>query len=79
MTAILTFLLTNPTILAVVAGIIGAAGAWFHGRATGVATERNKQAANDAAATVEGQKIDDAVAGSAPADNRKELGEWSKS
>jgi hypothetical protein len=47
--------------------------------AMGKASQKAKQAQADAAAHTEAQKIDDAVAGRAPDDNRKELGKWSRS
>lgn len=78
MTAILGFLLTNPTILAIGAGIIAVIGAWMHGRVSGAAAERNKQAAAEATARTEAQQIDDAIAGRAPDANRTELGKWSR-
>ena len=79
MMAILAFLLSNPTILAIGAGIVAAAGAWVHGRLSGAAAERNKQTVADVAARTEGQQIDDAVAGRSPDDNRGRLSQWSKS
>lgn len=79
MTALLAFFLSNPTIIAIGAAIVGAIGLAFQQRLAGAKAERNKQAAANAAAATEGQKIDDAVAGRAPDDNRKELGEWSRS
>lgn len=78
-TALLAFLSSNPTILAIGAAIVGALGFGFQQRLAGAKAERNKQAINDAASASEGQKIDDAVAGRAPADNRERLGRWSKS
>lgn len=47
--------------------------------AKGKAAERAKQIAADTAATSEANKIDDAVAGRAPEDNRGRLSQWSKS
>lgn len=79
MGALIAFFLSNPTVIAIGAAIIGAIGLAFQQRLAGAKAERNKQAANDAAAATEAQKIDDAVAGRAPGDNRKELGQWSKS
>lgn len=79
MMALMGFLLSNPTVLAIGAGIIAAAGAWVHGRLSGAAAERNKQIVADAAARTEGQQIDDAVAGRTVADNRERLSTWSKS
>lgn len=78
MGAILAWFLSNPTILATGAAIIGAIGLAFQQRLAGAKAERNKQAVKDATAATEGQQIDDAVAGRAPDANRKELGTWSK-
>jgi len=39
--------------------------------------ERAKQAQSELAARTEGQKIDDAVAGRSPDDNRERLSKWS--
>lgn len=77
MTAILGFLLTNPTVLAIGAGIIAVIGAWMHGRLSGAAAERNKQAADEAAARDISNQVQNEV-GVLPADAaRKELGTWS--
>lgn len=67
----------NPTAIAAFAALIGALGWGFHQRLAGAKAERNKQATADAAAASEGQKIDDAVAGRTPDDNRGRLGKWS--
>lgn len=47
--------------------------------AKGKAGQKARQDAVDAAARTEAQKIDDAVAGRAPDDNRGRLGKWSRS
>lgn len=77
--SIVAFLLSNPTILAIGGGVIAAIAWGFRQRLAGAAAECSKQAAANAAATTEGQKIDDAVAGRAPAENRERLSTWSKS
>ncbi|RUX70491.1 hypothetical protein EN925_37915 [Mesorhizobium sp. M7A.F.Ca.US.006.04.2.1] len=61
--------------------LVGAAGlvALWRAYAMGKAKNQAKQDAADAAARIERQKIDDAVAGRALGDNRGRLGEWSKS
>ena len=64
-----------PYLLGAAALIFGA----FKIRQSGVNDERAKQAASELAARTEGQKIDDAVAGRSPDDNRERLGKWSKS
>ncbi|RUU97971.1 hypothetical protein EOA79_24085 [Mesorhizobium sp. M1A.F.Ca.IN.020.03.2.1] len=79
MSALFAWLFTNPTVLAIGAAVIAVVAAWFKGRLSGAQAERNKQAADQAEAASEAQKIDDAVAGRAPDANRTELGKWSKS
>lgn len=60
-------------------GIAGAlAAAWLRAKALGRKEQAQKQAASDAKAASEAQKIDDAVAGRAPDDNRERLSRWSK-
>ncbi|ESY70093.1 hypothetical protein NKH57_20075 [Mesorhizobium sp. M1050] len=54
------------------------AGLWT-AYAKGKANQKARQDAADAAARSEAQKIDDAVAGRTPDDNRRRLGKWSKS
>ncbi len=51
----------------------------MRGRLSGAAAERTKRALKEATSTTEGQKIDDAVAGRSPDDNRGRLAKWSKS
>lgn len=48
MTALLGGLLANPTILAIIAGVLGALGWGFHQRLAGAKAERNAQKAKDA-------------------------------
>ncbi len=64
-----------PYLLGAIVFLGGLATAYFKGKSE----ERAKQEAADAAARTEGQKIDDAVAGRAPDDNRGRLARWSKS
>lgn len=79
MTALLGFLLSNPTMLATLAGFIGALGWGFRQRLAGAKAERDKQAAEAArAGAVAAQVQNDTSALSADA-ARKELDEWSKS
>ncbi|RUV11587.1 MULTISPECIES: ABC transporter permease [unclassified Mesorhizobium] len=78
MSALLAWLFTNPTVLAIGAAIIGALGFGFQQRLAGAKAERNRQEADQAEAASEAQKIDDAVAGRAPGANRTELSRWSK-
>jgi hypothetical protein len=60
------------------AGGAALAGLWT-AYAKGKAKNQAKHDAAEAAARTEGQKIDDAVAGRSPDDNRGRLGKWSKS
>lgn len=79
MGAILTFLLSNPTVLAIGAGVIAVAGAFIKGRLSGAAAERNKQAVAEAGARDIADQVQNDV-GALPADAaRKELQSWSKS
>jgi len=64
-----------PYLLAAGAGL----GFLWSAYSKGKAAERAKQIAADAAAATEASKIDDAVAGRAPDDNRERLGKWAKS
>jgi hypothetical protein len=63
-----------PFIAGAVAGLLGL----WKVYAMGKASEKAKQAAADAKATTQAQKIDDAVAGRAPDANRERLSRWSK-
>lgn len=78
MSALLIWLFSNPTVLAIGAGMIAAVGAWVNGRLSGAKAERNKQAA----AEVKARDIADQVRndiGALPADAaREELKSWSK-
>lgn len=73
----LAFLTTNPTLIAIMGGIIGAIAWGFRQRLAGAAAERAKQASAQSKAVSEAQAIDDAIAGRAPATNREELSRWS--
>jgi hypothetical protein len=77
-TALVGFLLSNPTILAIGAGVIAAATAWMHGRVSGAKVERQKEAQ----AEVKARDIKDQVQndiGALPADAaQKELKTWEK-
>jgi hypothetical protein len=50
MSALLAGLLANPTILAIIAGVLGALGWGFHQRLAGAKAERAKQAEQETAA-----------------------------
>jgi hypothetical protein len=78
MTVLLGFLLSNPTVLAIGAGIIAVAGAWMKGRLSGAKAERNKQAAEEAKARDIADQIDNDI-GELPADAvRKEAKTWAR-
>lgn len=83
MTAVLAWLLTNPTVLAIGAGVIAAATAWIHGRVSGAAAERNKQAAGQLAAAQdriemnrEATDIERQTVGQTDEQARKEAAPW---
>lgn len=76
MTAILIWLASNPTVIAIVGGILAALGWGYSQRRAGAKTERAKQDAREAKARTIADEIDDAVAGRSPDENRKELGKW---
>lgn len=77
MSAILIGLIGHlwPYLIAAFAGL----GFLWTAYSKGKAAEKAKQIAADAAAATEASKIDDAVAGRAPDENRKGLGKWAKS
>ncbi|TPJ70451.1 hypothetical protein [Mesorhizobium sp. B2-6-7] len=62
MTALITWLLTNPTILAIGAAIIAVAGAWVHGRVSGAKAQANSDKAKETDAYAKHiQEISDAA------------------
>lgn len=75
-TAALNFILGNPTLIAIGAGIIGALGWGIKQKRAGRAEERAKQAAAEHAAKSEAERIEDAVAGRDPDENRERLSRW---
>ncbi|TPO01825.1 ABC transporter permease [Mesorhizobium sp. B1-1-5] len=78
MSALLAWLLTNPTILAIAAGLVGAIGWGFSQRLAGARAERSKQADAEAAARDVADQVDNDV-GALPADAvRKELKSWAR-
>lgn len=68
----------NSIFIALLGGLAAAVIAWMRGRVTGARAERDRRAAERLKSMTEAQKIDEAVAGRDPADNRKELGKWSR-
>ncbi|MDX8534270.1 ABC transporter permease [Mesorhizobium sp. VK25A] len=78
MSALLAWFLTNPTVLAIGVGIIGALGWGFHQRLAGARAERSKQAeAEDAARNVADQ-IDNDIGALPDGAVRKELKSWAR-
>lgn len=78
MSALLAWVLSNPTILAIGAGIVLAMGAWIKGRLSGAKAERNKQALEDVKARDIADQVDNDI-GALPAEKaRDELKGWSK-
>ncbi|MBZ9859909.1 ABC transporter permease [Mesorhizobium sp. CA15] len=78
MSALLAWFLTNPSILAIGAGLVGALGWGFRQRLAGARAERSKQADAEAAARDAADQVDNDV-GALPADAvRKELKSWAR-
>jgi hypothetical protein len=78
MSALLAWLLTDPTILAIGVGIVSALGWGFHQRLAGARAERGKQAEAEAAARNVADQVDNDI-GALPADAvRKELKSWAR-
>ncbi|MBZ9736115.1 ABC transporter permease [Mesorhizobium sp. CA18] len=78
MSALLAWFLTNPSILAIGAGLVGALGWGFRQRLAGARAERSKQANAEAAARDVADQVDYDV-GALPADAvRKELKSWAR-
>lgn len=48
MSALLAWILTNPTVLAIGSGLVLAAGAWIHGRVSGAKAQSNADKAKEA-------------------------------
>ncbi len=78
MTALLGFLLSNPAILAIGAGIIGALGWGFHQRLAGAAAERAKQTEAEAAARNVADQVQNDVGALPGAVVRKEAKTWAR-
>ena len=74
--AVLAWLLSNPTIIAIIAAVVGALGYGYSQRRAGAAKEKARQAASEAKARTIADEIDDAVAGRTAEENRKRLKGW---
>jgi hypothetical protein len=79
MSALAAFFLGNPTILAALAGVIGALTWGFHQRLAGAKAERNKQAQAEVKARDLADQVDNDIGALPAAVARKELGRWSRS
>ncbi|RUV91633.1 MULTISPECIES: ABC transporter permease [unclassified Mesorhizobium] len=78
MTALLSFLFGNPAVLGVLASFIAALGWGFHQRLAGARAERDRQAADEAAARDITAQVDNEI-GALPAGAvKKELKRWAR-
>jgi hypothetical protein len=66
MSALLAFILTNPTIIALVGGILAALGFGIHQRRAGAKAERNAQQAKEAAQNAKDIDIIQRASGARP-------------
>lgn len=78
MSALLAWLFTNPTILAIGAGLVGALGWGFHQRLAGARAERSRQAVAEAAARAVADEVDNDIGALPPEAVRKELRSWAR-
>lgn len=76
--ALLLSLITNPTVIAIVGGILAALGFGFQQRRAGAAKERAKQAKREERARDINDEIEDAISGRSAEDNRRRLRKWGK-
>lgn len=76
MTALVLSLLSSPTLLAILGGVIAVVGAFIKGRLDGAKKERARQAASRQKARTIADEVDNDI-GAIPADQaRKELSTW---
>lgn len=78
MSALIAFFLSNPTILAIMGGILGALGWGFHQRRAGVKAERAKQAQAEAKARDIKDQVQNDIGALPAGQAREELRKWSK-
>lgn len=76
MTALILSFLSNPTMLAIMAGIIGALGWGFKQRFTGARLEREKQAKAEQKARDIADQVDNDIGALPPDKARQELKKW---
>lgn len=79
MTALLLSLLSNPTVLAILAGIAAAIGWGFKKQRDGAAKERARQAEAERKARTIADEVENDIGAMPPAEARKELSRWSRS
>jgi hypothetical protein len=79
MSALTAFFVGSPTILAVLAGVIGALTWGFHQRLAGAKAEASRQAEADIKARDLADQVDNDIGTLPAAAARKELGRWSRS
>lgn len=79
MTAILAAIFTNPTVLAILAGIAAAIGWGVKKQRDGAAKERARQAEAERKARTIADEVENDIGAMPPAEARKELSRWSRS
>lgn len=68
----------NSTLIGIVVGAIGLLATFIFGRRSGKQSAESKQIKAEQKARDVADEIDDAVAGRSSAENRKDLGRWSR-
>lgn len=77
MTALALSLVSNPTLLAIMGGVLAALVAFLKGNSRGAAKERAKQAQAEQKARQIVDEVDNDLSTLTPAQRRKRLGKWS--
>ena len=78
MTALIAWLITNPTVIAIVGGLLGILGIGWQQRRAGAKAERAEQAEREAEARDIADKVDNDVGALPPKDARDELSKWGR-
>ena len=78
MIALLLGFLSSPTVLAVLAVIVGLVGAFFGGNVRGSRRERDKQAAERLRAREVADEVDNDIGALSPEQQRERLRKWAK-
>lgn len=76
MTALVLSLLSSPTLLAILGGVIAVVGAFIKGRLDGAKKERTKQAAERQKARTVADEVDNDIGAIPPDQARRELSTW---